>query len=65
MHSEIEERMIEAHKAGVEAYKLIGDIADMQPIIRQAHRLYRYEHERDAYVAGFIGERRRQQERSS
>jgi hypothetical protein len=53
-----EQIMIEAHKAGITAYATNGK-SDMAKISRQAKKLYETRHEREAYVAGYIGAQRR------
>ena len=63
MSTAIEKRMIAAHKEGVKAFKIYGSLADMSVIIRKARQLYTYEHQREAFTAGYIGEQRRQVER--
>jgi hypothetical protein len=53
-----EQVMIEAHMAGINAYNANGK-SDMAKISRQATKLYETRHEREAYVAGYIGAQRR------
>ena len=54
-----ERAMVDAHKNGIVAYRINGSGVEMVHVIRHARKLYRTEHEREAYVAGYIGEQRR------
>ena len=60
--SDKEKRMVEAHKAGVATFKVFGVVPDMASVIRQSRKLYLYEHQREAFIAGYLGEQRRQKE---
>jgi hypothetical protein len=58
MNKDQEQKMIKAHMAGITAYNANGK-SDMAKISRQAKKLYETRHEREAYVAGYIGAQRR------
>jgi methionine synthase I (cobalamin-dependent) len=55
-----EQEMVDAHKNGQAAYHLGNAGASMARTL--AHKLYKTEHEREAYIAGYLGEMRRNTE---
>lgn len=57
--AEKEQDMVEAHKAGIAAAYAANGKSDMAKVSRQAYKLYETRHEREAYVAGYIGAQRR------
>ena len=62
MTNEKEQAMIDAHKNGRAAYHVNGSNVEMVHVIRQARKLYQTEHEYEAYIAGYIGELRRDED---
>ena len=57
-----EQEMVAAHKAGRAGYHSGNAGASMARTL--AHKLYRTEHEREAYIAGYLGEMRRNTEKT-
>lgn len=50
--------MVAAHKRGVVFFEAHGE-KEMSTVLRHARRLYDTDHERDAFVAGYVGTMRR------
>ena len=56
--------MVAAHKRGVVFYEAHGE-KEIQTVLRHARRLYDTHHERDAFVAGYLGTAKRDAKKKS
>ena len=58
MEDRIELDMIAAHKRGVVFFEAHGE-KEITTVLRHSRRLYETNHERDSFVAGYLGASRR------